>query len=429
MAFKDFMKSKEPYLSPYEKENMDSGKNEMTFARAVEKETPLPSAQSFKSEIPAQEAAASQETEPQGHHRANKRIEEDIILEPIPSPPSPRKPPKKEAQEMFEGPLGIDIGTTNIVLAQKEDNHIKISLQLNAFVTMPYSSLTKEALLKNEIFFFISDHTLYVMGHSAEDFADIFGGHVRRPIESGILNPKENEAENVIKAFIEQLLRPPKKRGEKAYFSVPGKSLDGTGSSLTYHESVLKSHLASLGYAPVAINEGSAVVISELSGNNYTGIGISLGGGMCNICFSYLTVPVISYSVPKGGDYIDTMAARAAGESQIKVKGIKENELNLLASPKDRIETALHVYYGDLFAILANSLQNVLGTSASLPRLSKPIPIVLSGGTILPPGSHEMFLKAMKGIRLPFKISEVLVAKNPLYATAKGALTMALLEE
>jgi hypothetical protein len=36
-------------------------------------------------------------------------------------------------------------------------------------------------------------------------------------------------------------------------------------------------------------------------------------GGMCNVCLAYLSVPVISFSVPKGGDYIDTTAASVRG--------------------------------------------------------------------------------------------------------------------
>ncbi|MEN8257692.1 MAG: hypothetical protein ABFS09_07500 [Thermodesulfobacteriota bacterium] len=66
-------------------------------------------------------------------------------------------------------------------------------------------------------------------------------------------------------------------------------------------------YLASLGYRPISINEGLATIMSELANDNFTGIGISMGGGMCNICLSYLSVPVLNFSVQKGGDYIDSM--------------------------------------------------------------------------------------------------------------------------
>jgi len=380
---------------------------------------------------PAETPAAVQpdDKRPAEASAAPRRIEEDVILNAFPALSAPVKPPRKESPVRFEGPLGLDIGTTNIIVAQREDKNFRISRQLNAFITLPASNLTKDALLRDDVLFFEGNQKLYVLGHSAEDFADLVGGAVRQPVESGILNSKENESELVLKTFVERLLPPAKKRGEKICFSLPGRPLEGNGSGLVYHESVLKSQLIGLGYAPVAINEGSAVVVSELSGHNYTGIGISIGGGMCNVCFSYLTVPVVTFSIPKGGDDIDAMAARSIGESIIRVKRVKEAHLNLAVSPKDRIESALHVYYEGLFRTLAGSLQRVLGTTDNLPRLVKPISIVLSGGTVMPAGSRELFQWAMKDIKLPFKISDVLVAKYPLYATAKGALIQALLED
>jgi len=181
-----------------------------------------------------------------------------------------------------------------------------------------------------------------------------------------------------------------------------------------------------LGNEPESINEGLAVVLSELAGTNYTGIGISMGGGMCNICFSYLSVPVITYSIRKGGDYIDAMVGRSVGEPPTKIKVIKEDELNLSIEPRNRIEIGLNVYYDDLFSTLVQSMHQAFGTSDRIPKLPKAIPIMLSGGTVLPRGSRERFKKALDKIRFPMKISDILVAKRPLLATANGALVMAM---
>jgi hypothetical protein len=64
-----------------------------------------------------------------------------------------------------------------------------------------------------------------------------------------------------------------------------------------------------------------------------------------------------------------------------------------------------------------------------MPKLSKAVPLVLSGGTVIPKGSRRKFIKAMRDIRLPIKISDIVRVDNPLYATAKGALVMAKSEE
>jgi hypothetical protein len=340
----------------------------------------------------------------------------------------PEESIKAENENPVEGPIGLDIGTTNIVLAYKQNADIRMLRQLNAFFTLPFSQLTKEALTRDGIMFFEKDSQLYVLSHPAEDFASIFGSHTRRPIESGMLNPKEDECESVIKAIVNQLVPRAEKTGEKICFSIPGEPVDQTDSSLVYHESIIKIHLTTLGYTPIPINEGLSVVLSELSDNNFTGLGISMGGGMCNVCFSYLTVPVVFYSIQKGGDYIDSMVGQSVGESLPSIREIKEKELDLSIAPRNRIENGLHIYYDDLFATLAKSLELVLGKSEKIPRLNKPIPIVLGGGTALPRGSRERFEKALKEVSLPIQISDIMLSKDPLHSTAKGALMMALLD-
>ena len=330
-------------------------------------------------------------------------------------------------KKIIQGPIGLDIGTTNIVMTQKNKTEMETSLLVNAFFSIPYSNFAKESLLKDEIDFFKKDETLYILGESADRFANIFNSPLRRPIEGGILNPKEKEGENIIKAIIKILVQTPKKKGETVCFSVPGRPIDEPDSVLIYHESIIKSYLIDQGYIPVSINEGLAVVLSELASNNYSGIGISLGGGMCNVCFSYLSVPVLTYSLRKGGDYIDTMVSQSVGEPLSEIKKVKEKDLDLSIEPRNRIETGLHIFYDALFSALAQSLEKSIGSSENIPRIAKPLPIVLGGGTVLPKGSCERFQKNLENVRLSVKISDVICAERPLYATAKGALMMALL--
>ena len=332
--------------------------------------------------------------------------------------------------KVFTGSLGIDIGTANIVVAQNKGREVSTTIQSNAFFTLPRSETTKEILSGRSILFFEKNDRLYILGNSSEYFANIFRGNTRRPMKNGILNPNEHESTDVIKTILDHLVRKPHTEGEKIWFSTPGDPI-GSPDTVTYHKSIIKMHLESLGYSPLPLTEGMAIIISELSGNGSesTGIGISVGAGMCNICLSYLSIPVITYSMQKGGDYIDSLVGRSVGEPVTTIKGVKERELNLAIKPRNRVETALHIYYDDLFSSLAQSLQKVLGGSDMVPSLPKPIPIVMGGGTVLPKGCGERFAKALDDVRLPIGISDIRIAERPLYATAKGALMMAMREK
>jgi len=333
-----------------------------------------------------------------------------------------------ESAELPHGPVGLDIGTSHIVMSQNKGKYIKTVKQLNAFFTIPLSKFTKKILIENRVSFFEKNNLFYILGYSAENFANMFNTNTRRTMEKGLLSPKEDEGINVLQEIINTLIKRAKRQGEIICFSLPGEPLDGP-NSVIYHESIIKMYLTGLGYKPTSINEGLATVMSELANDNFTGIGVSMGGGMCNVCLSYLSVPVITYSIQKGGDYIDDMVGVSVGEPSTTIKVIKEEELDLSKPPKTRIETALNIYYEELIHKLLLSMQKTFQSTDLLPKITKPIPLVLSGGTVLPSGFQLLFEKTLKTVNLPVEISEVRMAEDPLNTTAKGAMVMALSEE
>ena len=326
------------------------------------------------------------------------------------------------------GPVGIDIGTSHIVVAQNKNNYVETIQELNAFFTVPNAKFAKDILNQNEVTYYENESKFYIFGYSSESFANMFNVNTRRPMSKGFLSPNEDVGLSVIQATANSLIQKPKNFGETICFVIPGGPLSNGNGSVVYHESVLKKFLTSMGYSPISINEGMAVAISELSEDDFSGIGISMGGGMCNVCLSYLSFPVITYSIQMAGDYIDEMTGTSVGEPATKVKVIKEEELDLTKEPKDRITTALHIFYDELIFRLLDSLQRVLTSSENIPKINAPIPIVLSGGTAMPKGCRDKFEKMLGNVGLPVEISSVRLAEDPLNAPAKGALIMATTE-
>ena len=115
-----------------------------------------------------------------------------------------------------------------------------------------------------------------------------------------------------------------------------GELRDGGSSDLVYHEAMLKKTIDSMGYNSRSVNEGLAVVFAEMEAENFTGIGISCGGGMCNVALGFMSMPVITFSITKAGDYIDSSVASVTGETANSVRTIKESGLDLSRSPLGR---------------------------------------------------------------------------------------------
>ena len=324
-------------------------------------------------------------------------------------------------------PVGLDVGTSRIVAAWPSENGYRFRSQLNSFVTLPNSKMTETVLRRENVPHTVRGAEILVHGNESERFADLIGAELRRPMTKGFLNPAESESMPMMQNLLLSLLGPASHSRQKIFFSVPAPPL-GAHDSLTYHEATLRQILGELGYDAKPINEGLAVIYSELEASNYTGIGISCGGGLCNVCMSYLAVPVIQFSVPKAGDFIDSNAAAVAGEMVNRIRMIKEDGFLFNGVAHDKAHQVISVYYDDMIQTLVQAMREVFSQAKSLPRLGRPIPLVLSGGTVLPLGFKERFEQALRQQDFPVPVSEVRLAAEPLNSTSRGAVIAALSE-
>jgi hypothetical protein len=328
-------------------------------------------------------------------------------------------------EEKYTRPLGLDIGTSRIVVARNADNQYQYESQLNAFLTIPYSKLAESLLQRENVFHEVQGTDIVVAGDDAQKFAEVFHVETRRPMSNGVLNPQEPHSLSVIRAIVGKLLGPAAAEGQKVFFSIPAATGDGDGA-IAYHEASMKLILGELGYAPTAVEEGLAVVFGELQASNFTGIGVSCGSGLCNACLAVLSVPVLSFAVPKGGDYIDNQSAAVTGELATRLRVRKENAFRLNGLTSDRTANALTVYYQDVIQSLTTALHTHISATQRLPKLDQAIPLVLSGGTAMPQGFLEHFNAALKTREFPVRLSEVRLSSDPLHSTARGALMAAL---
>ncbi len=321
--------------------------------------------------------------------------------------------------------IGLDIGTSRVVSARAAGKEYKYESQLNAFVRIPYSKLTEKALAKERVPHSVDGQEIVVHGSESERFADLLNSEILRPMTRGVLNAGEPDGLAVIRE-IARAVTGPAQAGERLCFTVPAAPA-GAEDNVTYHEAALRQMLGELGYDVRSVNEGLAVIYAELEASNYTGIGISCGGGLCNVCLAYLAMPVAAFSLPKAGDFIDASAASAIGERANRVRILKEQGFYFNGQFSDKTYQALGVYYDEMIQNLIGGMKEAF-KAHRLPKLTRPIPLVLSGGSAMPKGFRDRFEKALEGAEFPVAVSEVKLAGDPLTTAARGALVAALSE-
>jgi hypothetical protein len=320
---------------------------------------------------------------------------------------------------------GLDLGTSRIVLASLRGDKVDYAPQLNAFVDLPNTRMTEKMLVAQDILHCVEGSRIYAYGNRSDEFAKFLDGDARRPMRSGVLNPAEPKNLQMIELLVEGVCGRAGK-GEKICFSVPSAPPD-RASDLVFHERAVTNIFRTLGYQVQSVNEGLAIVYAELKDANFTGIGMSFGGGMCNICLAYLGLPVFTLATVRAGDYIDASAASVTGETPTTVRLHKENGFRIGAGDGGPLDHALSVYYAEVVENAVEALARAMAESKKLPKFAAPVPIVCAGGTAMVKGFIEELQRAIESAALPVEIAEVRRAKDPLNTTAKGALVAAML--
>jgi len=322
---------------------------------------------------------------------------------------------------------GLDIGTMNIICAEKEGDDIIFMKQRNAFMKLDSSDLTKNMLDTSKVLYIEENGEISLLGEDAFKFATIFEKDARRPMRQGIISPKEKEAIPIMKLIVENVLGQPRSQNEVLYISTPADPIDADMNML-YHKKTMEALARGMKYETHVIDEGLAVIYSELSDWNFTGLGISVGAGLTNVTLAYLATPLMSFSIARGGDWIDEQVAKSTGLPKEHVTTIKETGSKFLGkeikigSP----EGALTVYYD---ALMTYVIQNLNRKLAGITPPKVAFPVAIAGGSALPEGFFGNFEKKLREAKLRIEISKIIRARDPLHSVARGCLIAAKTQE
>ena len=332
---------------------------------------------------------------------------------------------------------GLDCGTSFFIAATED----KIKKQRNAFLTVDGEVKQVKLMLKRQRIPFVEKAgKIHIVGQHAFNYAQIFStSELKRPMKSGLLNPTEKDALPVLNAIIGELLGDAKD-GETCVYCIPSKPID-VQREVSYHEDVLRTIIEQYGYSVKKIEEAVAIGYEGLVDTQLTGVAISMGAGMCNIAVMYQGMTALSFSVSRGGDWIDENVSMDTGVSKAKVTNIKEtsNTLDLSSANYQNIYEedtdaanvliAIRSYYGALVNYLLTNLKVQFEGVENVPNFPEAVPIVIGGGTSLVKGFLDVFNEQFDQNDFPIPISEIIHIEDAHTAVARGCLSEAQLIE
>jgi hypothetical protein len=155
----------------------------------------------------------------------------------------------------------------------------------------------------------------------------------------------------------------------------------------------------------------------------------------------YQGMSALSFSVARGGDWIDENVASDCGVTKAKVISVKENSSKLdltksaindiynEGSDEYNIINAIRSYYGALVNYLLTNLTHQFNNAESVPNFPNAIPIVFGGGTSLVKGFMEVVSEQFNQDEFPIEVEKFTLVEDAHTAVARGCLSEAQLIE
>jgi len=329
-------------------------------------------------------------------------------------------------------PIGFDCGTYNLVCCHRDDKgDFVYKREVNAFLELPLDNRFVFNMMKTAGVPLIErDKVAYALGEAACNMTYTMSQlELKRPMIHGCVNPKEKDAFQIMSIMMHSLIDGLTKDGEVLYYCVPANAIN-EDTDADYHqrilEAIFKAYKDETGRKVDAhpINEALALVYAELGKKAFTGIGVSFGAGMVNLCYAMYGNPVFAFSIVNSGDWIDRQAAKATGES-ISFINREKTKIDLTKAPASLVERAIHTQYRLMIEHTVQGIKKGFADITKSVRADAPVDVVIAGGTSSPYGFATIFKETIQQADLPIQIGEIIKPSDPLYSVARGCLLAA----
>ena len=341
--------------------------------------------------------------------------------------------PNKELLGKYKPGIGVDIGTSNIVVTrQTHDGKFVSRFHRNMLYPLEISDESSDLLTKSSYLYVKVEDKFYVVGEDALTLVRALGkGEVVRPMKNGILNPSLKESTELLFYIIKAVVGESIIENEPLRFCVPANPIDADFDN-TFHKMILLNFFKKLGFDAKSVNEAMCVAYDcnpVMKEDDVTtplsGIAISCGAGMTNLALCYKGMEVNAFSITGSGDQIDEQVTKVTGFQKSKVTKIKEKDLDLTKdNVTDRVLSALEIYYYEYINRICGLIAREFSNRNT--DISGEVEIVVAGGTSMPKGFCDLFAKTTKEQDFPFKISRIRHSETPFYSVSQGACLRAL---
>jgi len=354
--------------------------------------------------------------------------------------------------------VGLDIGTKTIVCSYKDDQaKTRFISEINGYWVFDRATPFVENMLSDptkvrsdgtkraaRFFKHPESNQIIVIGRDAEEFAYAKNDTIQRPMAEGAVTP-DDMSMTVLSSIIHGILTTAEhdlgsfNEDTKICYCTTAAAINKP-TQIDYHQRVVNMILE--GYPTKlhlnTIKESHAIVL-EMSPDG-TGIGISWGAGTVTVSYVKYGLEVYSFCWVGSGDWIDDNVASRHGYDANHIKTMKSKaketpttvskakmsiDLTPGAEQPNRLLLDISLHYDVLINQVINGIIQGFQENESQARIDGGINIFQAGGTSSPKGFNDRVKQLLAEADLPFHITDVVRAEQPLYTVASGCLKAA----
>lgn len=335
--------------------------------------------------------------------------------------------------------IGLDLGASAFRSLRRGTDRLIGRSCRSGYAVLLDSPAQRGLLERASIPYARCDENLVLLGDAAAEFSRTFQAPCLDLLPQGCIPREDPIARQISAILVEALLPVPETIGEICCFTAPGRvrgqQPEGTDPS-EFFTRVMRLR----GYVPRRLNAGMALVLAELVPESFTGIGLTLGAAGCDVSLAHCGVEVGHCTISRGGRWIDTQLAEAAGEFCWDVFGNKRLDLDQAARKKEhaaggdaQASTADRLRLGDLYrdlvAEIAATMTREFGRALRLHDVRQPLSLICAGGAAELPGFCELLQRQLEIAQFPIKLREIRHCRQESpFTIARGCLVYAELE-
>ncbi|QDU78662.1 hypothetical protein Pla110_03660 [Polystyrenella longa] len=328
--------------------------------------------------------------------------------------------------------ISLDVGTDTLKSLRRQGNQLIAKKCRGLFAVMDGSETRRELLNNLKIPYSTAEEQIVLMGDAASHYGEMFQtSSLSLFTEAKSRSDEAVLSAEVLQALIQSILDKPRYAQETCAVVLPATNVN---------RKLITAAIRDLGYQPLIISSGMAIILAEMVKTSFNGIGLSLGAGSCTMSLAHHGEEVARYTLPLGANWVDEQLAEAnedigfdsRGHRYLKterVRNWKESHTGAFVNPSTEGELILKEVYTQMLKELFTQAGENFSLIPRVLNSPQPMTMAVSGGPSRLPGIREMIERTLLTTPFPIEINRVRVVSESLYVVSRGALIHAELEQ